>query len=225
MSRKRPLKREFEVPSPQGPARVDLAVGPQPVAVAVLGHSAGGDAHAPLLVALRDALVVADVAVALVDQPYRVAGRRLPDPAARLDEAMLAVVAAIGSGLAGVPLLLGGRSSGSRVGCRIARAAGAVGVIALGFPLTPPGRPSRSRADELDAGCPVLVVQGERDSFGGPDDVRRAAAGLPVTVHPVAGADHSFAARRADGRTTAECVEEVSRTATAWIRALLGTTN
>jgi predicted alpha/beta-hydrolase family hydrolase len=149
-----------------------------------------------------------------------VAGRRAPDRADRLDAAMLAVVATLRAELPGVPLIVGGKSSGARVGCRTARALGAAGVLALGFPLTPPGRPDRSRAAELDAGCPVLVLQGSRDSFGTPADVRLAAKRLPVEVHEVAGGDHSYAARRGDERTTADCIAEVAAVAAAWVQRL-----
>ena len=133
---------------------------------------------------------------------------------------MLAVVSKLRSRLGDVPLVLGGKSSGARVGARIARAAGAAGVVALGFPLIPPGHPDRSRGFELDAGCPVLVLQGSRDSFGSPAAVLAAAAGLPVDVHEVASGNHSFVARRADARTTADCMAQVATTVTAWVRAL-----
>lgn len=193
----------------------------KPAALVILGHGAGGDSRAPVLVAVRDALVAASVATALVDQPYRVAGRRAPDRADRLDAVMLELACRLRTRLGGVPLIVGGKSSGARVGCRIARQAGAAGVVALGFPLGPPGRPATSRAAELDAGCPVLVLQGSRDSFGGPGAVRQAAGLLPVAVHEVAGGDHSFVARRADARTTVECLAEVATTVTAWVRALV----
>ena len=141
----------------------------------MLGHGAAGGVNAPDLVAVRDAAVRAGVAVARVTQPYRVAGRASPAPAAHLDEAWLAVVAALrdGSVVAGrwpatVPLVTGGRSSGARVACRTARAAGAVGVLALAFPLHPPGKPTASRAAELDSGVPTLVINGDRDPFGVP---------------------------------------------------------
>jgi predicted alpha/beta-hydrolase family hydrolase len=124
-----------------------------------------------------------------VTQPYRVAGRRTPAPAARLDEAWLAAVAALRArrGLARLPLVSGGRSSGARVACRTAAAAGAAGVVALAFPLHPPGRPQVSRLEELELPrVPVLVVQGDRDPFGMPS----AAPGRQIVV--VAGADHAL---------------------------------
>ncbi|MEU5787703.1 alpha/beta family hydrolase [Micromonospora purpureochromogenes] len=170
-----------EIDTPRGPARVetDLPAGP-PVALLVLGHGAGGDVDAPDLLAVRDAAVGAGVAVARVTQPYRVAGRRAPAPAGHLDEAWTAVVAGLRTGHPDVPLLVGGRSSGARVACRTAAAVGAAGVVALAFPLHPPGRPERSRAAELLTGLPTLVVNGDRDPFGVPD----ADASVRVVVRP-----------------------------------------
>jgi predicted alpha/beta-hydrolase family hydrolase len=198
-------------------ARLTLVVPRAARAVVVLGHGAGGDCTAPVLVAVRDALVAAHVAVALVDQPYRVAGRRTPDRSPKLDAAMCDVVAALPRSLRSVPLHLGGKSSGARVGARIATAVSARGVVALGFPLRPPAQPERSRAAELDTGCAVLVVQGSRDVFGAPDDVRAAARGLPVTVHEIEGGNHSFVALRLSGRSTAECLKEVAAVVTQWV--------
>ena len=115
------------------------------------------------------AALAAGVHVAQVEQPYRVAGRRAPAPAAQLDAAWLAVVAAVRAALPGLPVLVGGRSSGARVACRTASAVGAVAVLCLAFPVHPPGRPEKDRLAELaEPTVPVLVVQGERDPFGRP---------------------------------------------------------
>lgn len=161
-----------EIPTPRGTARiqVDRTTG-RPSAVLVLGHGAGGSVDAPDLAATAEAALAGGLTVVRVTQPYRVAGRRAPAPATHLDEAWLAVLAAVRRtpGLARPPLVVGGRSSGARVACRTARAAGAVGVLALAFPLHPPGRPERSRAEELDTGVPTLVLNGDRDPFGVPD--------------------------------------------------------
>ena len=199
----------FTLTTARGDARVSLdSPDGETNGVAVLFHGAGGDSAAPVLLAVRDALVGAGWTVARLDQPYVVAGRRFPDPAPRLDEVALRAIAEVRQD--GLPLLLAGKSSGARVACRTARAAGAAGVVALGFPLHPPGRADKSRAAELNAaGVPVLVLQGTRDTFGGPDEVR-AVTTADVSVHEVAGGDHSFDARKADGRTTAECVAEVA---------------
>ncbi len=171
------------VETSRGPAEVvvDRPAG-APRSLLVLGHGAGGDLDAPDLVAVRDAAVAAKVAVARVTQPYRVAGRRAPAPAAHLDEAWIAAVRAVRAarGLGRLPLVVGGRSSGARVACRTARTLDAVGVLALAFPLHPPGKPERSRAAELDTGRPTLVVNGGRDPFGVPT----AAGGIEVVVLP-----------------------------------------
>lgn len=203
----------FTLPTPRGPARVAVdRPSCQTNGTALVFHGAGGDMNATVLLAVRDALLGTGWAVARLDQPYRVAGRRAPTPAPQLDEVASLVADEVREG----PLLLVGKSSGARVACRIARAAGGEGVVALGFPLHPPGRPERSRTEELrGAGVPVLVLQGGRDTFGSPDDVR--AVNAPgVQVVEIAGGDHSFRARRADGRTTADCVAEVARRAAGW---------
>jgi len=161
----------LELETPHGLARAHLHRADAPRAALVLGHGAGGGVTAPDLVAATAAALAAGVTVALVEQPYRVAGRRSPAPAAQLDTAWTAVVEQLGAGpLEGLPLLVGGRSSGARVACRTAGATGAVGVICLAFPLRPPGRPSApSRLPELDAvPVPTLVVQGVGDPFGMP---------------------------------------------------------
>jgi predicted alpha/beta-hydrolase family hydrolase len=159
-----------------------------PRALLVLGHGAGGGVTAPDLVVATQVANDAGIAVALVEQPYRVAGRRSPAPAKQLDAAWVAVVDALRGD---VPLLAGGRSSGARVACRTAAATGAAGVLCLAFPVHPPGRPEKTRLPELDAvEVPVLVVQGERDPFGMPPD----APGR--TVARVAG-DHGLKADRA----------------------------
>jgi predicted alpha/beta-hydrolase family hydrolase len=157
-----------EVETPSGPARVLLQHALDPKGALVLGHGAGGSVSAPdLQVATRVALEE-DLSVALVEQPYRVAGRKNAPPAPRLDEAWLAVIEDL-SELRGMPLVTGGRSSGARVACRTAEATGAAGVLCLAFPLQPSGRDSR--LPELDAvSVPVLVVQGRNDQCGVPPD-------------------------------------------------------
>jgi predicted alpha/beta-hydrolase family hydrolase len=167
------------VDTPHGPARVHVQPGER--AGVVLGHGAGGGIGAADLVAAAEAATAAGLAVALVEQPYRVAGRRSPPRAPVLDAAWLAVVASLRSGpLRGLALIAGGRSSGARVACRTAAEAGADAVLCLAFPLQPPGgRPSRQ--DELDGvRVPALVVQGERDPFGTP----AARPGLSVLQVP-----------------------------------------
>lgn len=178
---------ELTIPTPHGPAKVELHHCAQPGGALLLGHGAGGATSAPDLVASTRAAMASGVHVALVSQPYRVAGRRAPAPARQLDEAWLAVARQLADGVfAGLPLVFGGRSSGARVACRTAAAGGAVAVLCLAFPVHPPGRPDRDRMPELDAvKVPVLVVQGERDRFGRPEP----AAGREVAL---LSGDHSL---------------------------------
>lgn len=188
-----PRSSEHEVQTSQGPAQLRLSEPAEgPVGRLVLGHGAGGGVDAPDLVAARDAAVAAGWQVALVVQPWKVAGRRVATTPARLDAAWTEVVRALP---AGGPLVVGGRSAGARVACRTAADLGAVGVCCLAFPLHPPGRPDRSRAGELPEDRPVLVVQGRRDAFGSPDDVRAAAPARRGGVEVVAvDGDHSLTA-------------------------------
>jgi uncharacterized protein len=162
----------LDVETPHGPARAHLHLVEGARGGLILGHGAGGGVTAPDLVAATKAAHAESVTVALVEQPYRVAGRRSPAPAAQLDSAWVAVVEHLRDGaLAGLPLVTGGRSSGARVACRTAAATGVVGVLCLAFPLRPPRRSgdAPSRIDELDGvQVPTLVVQGERDPFGMP---------------------------------------------------------
>jgi hypothetical protein len=167
----------LELATPHGPARAHLHKAPRPRAALVLGHGAGGGVGAPDLVAATTAALDQGFSVALVEQPYRVAGRRSPAPAPQLDAAWLAALAQLRAGpLRRLELIAGGRSSGARVACRTAADAGVAAVLCLAFPLHPPGRgndPAKSRLPELDAvRVPALVVQGERDPFGIPPPKR-----------------------------------------------------
>lgn len=182
----------LELQTPHGPAAVHLHPVERPRAAVVLGHGAGGGVTARDLVAATGAAQDEGFSVALVEQPYRVAGRRAPAPARQLDAAWTAVVEQLLDGpLRGLPLVVGGRSSGARVACRTAAATGAVGVLCLAFPLQPPPRASAraaspSRLGELDGvTVPTLIVQGMRDRFGMPP------AGRLRTVAQVVG-DHSL---------------------------------
>jgi hypothetical protein len=162
--------RAVEIDTPHGPARAHLTEVKDASAALVLGHGAGGGVGAPDLVAAAEVATEAGLAVALVEQPYRVAGRKSAAPAHQLDAAWIAVVEHLRGGeLDGLPLVTGGRSSGARVACRTAAQTGAVAVLCLAFPEHPPGRPEKTRQPELDAvEVPVLVVQGESDPFGMP---------------------------------------------------------
>jgi predicted alpha/beta-hydrolase family hydrolase len=162
-----------EIETPRGPARVHLHPTEAPRAALVLGHGAGGGVETPDLVAATEAAHAEGISVALVEQPYRVAGRRSPPGAAQLDEAWTAVVETLRAGaLSDLSLIVGGRSLGARVACRTVEATRAVAVLCLAFPLEPPrraGKPPQSRLPELEAvTLPTLVVQGGRDPFGMP---------------------------------------------------------
>jgi predicted alpha/beta-hydrolase family hydrolase len=198
-----------EVETPRGPARVHLDDGGR--GLLVLGHGAGGGPEAPDLLAARDAALAAGFSVARIEQPYRVAGKRVAAPTTQLDEAFLAIVAQLP--FLG-PLVLGGWSSGARVACRTATALDASAVLALAFPLVPPGR-TTSRADELAAPTvPRLVVQGSRDAFGMPSRKRG------IRVHVVDGADHSFAIRKQDGRSRKDVLAEVRDVVKDWLQTV-----
>lgn len=182
---------QLRIDTPTGQATADFDRPAHAPALAVLTHGAFGGAGSGDLIAVRDSLVADGVAVALVTQPYRVSGRRTPPTAAVQDAAWLAVLAALRRrrGFATVPLVVGGRSNGARVACRTAAACGAAGVVALAFPVHPPGKPEQTRLDELAAPTvPVLVVQGERDPFGMPPE----DPGRRLVVVP--GAEHSLRA-------------------------------
>jgi predicted alpha/beta-hydrolase family hydrolase len=178
-----------EIETPHGPARAHLHLAEKPKGALVLGHGAGGGVDAPDLVAATEAALSEGVSVALVEQPYRVAGKRSSPRPERLDEAWTVVVEELrGSDLGAGPLIVGGRSAGARVACRTAADSGAAAVLCLAFPEHPPGKPEKSRQAELDAvDLPTLVVQGESDPFGRPEPGPRRE------VVPVPG-DHSLKA-------------------------------
>jgi predicted alpha/beta-hydrolase family hydrolase len=204
----------LEVETPHGPAKVHLHASDEPRAALILGHGAAGGVDSRDLVTVTNAALLQQVSVALVEQPYRVAGRRSPSPAGQLDAAWIAVVDHLRDGkLRGLPLVAGGRSSGARVACRTAEETGAVGVLCLAFPLQPPSRAGAearpSRLAELDdVRVPTLVVQGVRDRFGMPP----VAQGR--TVVQVAG----------DHRLTAD-LEAVAGAVLAWLPGVVRRAN
>ena len=183
----------IEAETPYGPARVHLHEAGAPIGALVLGHGAGGGVDAPDLVAVTGVAVEERFSVALVEQPYRVAGRRSSPPATQLDAAWTAVIERLArEELADLPLVAGGRSAGARVACRTAAGTGAAAVLCLAFPVHPPGKPEKTRLAELDAvDLPTLVVQGGSDPFGMPP-----AAPLRRVIE-VAG-NHSLRAGLAD---------------------------
>ncbi len=197
------------VATPHGRANAHVRLAGRPQAGLILGHGAAGGVASRDLVAVAEVALASDVSVALVEQPYRVAGRRSPAPARQLDVAWTAVVEHLRDDVFdGLPLIVGGRSLGARVACRTAEATGAAGVLCLAFPLQPrrrSGSPAPSRQPELDAvTVPTLVVQGTRDPFGMPP------ASPLRTVAEVAG-DHSL---RAD-------LHGVEAAVAAWLAGVL----
>jgi predicted alpha/beta-hydrolase family hydrolase len=185
-------------------------------AVLALGHGAGGGIEARDLVALATALPADGITVVRVEQPWRLAGKKVAAPPATLDKAWVAALST-GSSRRGTPLVVGGRSAGARVACRTAGQLGALAVVALAFPLHPPGRAERSRAPELlQAGVPTLVVQGERDPFGGP-------AEIPAGPHvvPIAGADHGFKVPASAALSQAQALEELTAAVRTWLDEVL----
>jgi uncharacterized protein len=191
-----PVRRSVkEIHTPVGMARAHLWRPSGPCGAVVLGHGAGGSSWSVDLQALTG-LSAHGWLVVLVEQPWRVAGRKVATPPAQLDVAWLAVMAALTSGRSALPrpLVVGGRSAGARVACRTAAAVHADAVLAISFPLHPPGKPGRSRALEAllvtGAGTPLAVIQGEGDPFGTPEEVR-AALGSGAEVLAARGT-HSF---------------------------------
>ncbi|MCE7006096.1 alpha/beta hydrolase [Kibdelosporangium philippinense] len=189
-----------EIETPRGLARAELHCAVEGRAALLLGHGAGGGIGAPDLVAATRGATAAGVHVALVEQPYRVAGRRAPAPSGHLDEAWLAVVDDLAERwFVDLPLVFGGRSSGARVACRTASEGEAVAVLCLAFPLHPPGKPEKTRQPELDGvDVPVLVLQGEKDTFGRPEPAHHREVVL------LAG-DHSL---KADVKGVSQNVQE-----------------
>lgn len=191
----------IEIETAFGPARAELHCAEEGAAMLLLGHGAGGGIDAADLVAVARAARTAGVHVALVEQPYRVAGRRAPAPARQLDSAWLSVAEDLGARFDDLPLVFGGRSSGARVACRTASAGQASAVLCLAFPEHPPGKPEKSRQDELDAvEVPTLVIQGERDPFG----------------RPAPGPHHELVVLKGDHALKAD-LEGVARTAGEWL--------
>jgi len=194
-----------EIETSFGPARAELHCAEEGVAVLMLGHGAGGGIDSKDLVAVTRAAQEAGVHVALVEQPYRVAGRRAPAPARQLDASWLSVAEDLSARFDDLPMVFGGRSSGARVACRTAAAGQAVAVLALAFPEHPPGKPEKSRQAELDAvEVPTLIVQGERDPFG----------------RPKAGHHHELVVLAGNHMLSAD-LEGVSRATSEWLGRVL----
>jgi uncharacterized protein len=215
----------IEIETPSGPARAHLHPAERPRGAVVLGHGAGGGVEAVDLVAARQAAVAEGFTVALVEQPYRVAGRRSPAGPKQLDAAWIAVLEQLRGGeLEAQPLVTGGRSLGARVACRTVEETGARAVLCLAFPLLPPRRgnkPPQSRLPELEAvEVPVLVVQGTSDRFGMPPpggnrEVVQVAGdhGLKADTEAIAAAVRSWLAGLSGGGDAGDVASPASGTA------------
>jgi predicted alpha/beta-hydrolase family hydrolase len=201
--------------TPHGDARLHADRSRHPVAALVLGHGAGRGVDSPDLVALATVLPRQGVSVFRIEQPWHVAGKKVAWRPELLDEATVACVNAI---RVRTPMVLGGRSAGARVACRLAGGLGAVGCVALSFPLHPPGRPEATRLQELlGSSVPTLVIQGDRDTFGRPDE-------FPTTVEltTIPEADHGFAVPRRALLTPDETLALIVEAVIEWVTARVG---
>jgi len=204
------MPRERLVPTPQGNARLVVRPAKRPLATVVLTHGAGGGIDAPDLLRLARTLPQQEISVTLVEMPWRVQGKKLAPRPQLIDEAYLAVMNAMRMRS---PLVIGGRSAGARSACRIARSVGAKGVLALSFPLHPPGRPERSRLPELlGSRVPTLVVQGERDPFGTPAEF---PGDVDLAVVPAG--DHSLRVPKSAGISQEDALAVVLEATLEWI--------
>ncbi|MFJ6072415.1 alpha/beta family hydrolase [Streptomyces sp. NPDC093065] len=201
-----------------GPARLTWHRAKTPRLVLAVSHGAGGGIEARDLRALAAALPDHGVSVALVEQPWRVAGRKLAPAPKTLDTGWRGVWPALAA--PGLPVVSGGRSAGARVACRTAGELGAHAVLALGFPLHPPGKPEKSRADELlGAGVPTLVVQGGNDPFGRPAEFPRAPEGTYDLIEVPYG-DHGFAVPKRAEITQERALELITDGVLGWVGSL-----
>ncbi|MCQ4214246.1 alpha/beta hydrolase family protein [Streptomyces longispororuber] len=199
-----------------GEARITWYPAPHPRLTLAASHGAGGGIEARDLQALAATLPAHGVTVALVEQPWRVAGKKLAPAPKTLDTGWRGVWPALAQ--AGPPVIAGGRSAGARVACRTATELGAAAVLALSFPLHPPGKPEKSRADELlGAGVPTLVVQGGNDPFGRPAEF---PAKDTYEIVEVPYGDHGFAVPKRAGLTQDEALAVITDAVAAWTRSL-----
>lgn len=214
----------IDVPTSIGPGRLTVSAAPTPRAVIWLGHGAGGGIGAADLAAVAGVLPVRGITVARYEQPWRVAGRKVAARPAALDVAWLETADVVADLTAGLPLFVGGRSAGARVACRTAANVGASAVVCLAFPLHPPGRPGVSRLSELLTPIvPVLVLQGDRDTFGTGADLAAEAAGHDnIRVVEVAGADHGMKVLKASALTAADVAALVTASVGDFLDGVLG---
>ena len=201
---------ERTVTTSHGDARLVTHRARHPVVTLLLSHGAGNGIDTRDLSALAEHLPGQGITVVLLEQPWRVAGRRVASPPATLDAGLTAAAGALRSK---APLVVGGRSAGARSAARCAGALGAIGCLALAFPLHPPGKPEKSRLHELEGcGVPTLVIQGERDTMGRPE-----AFPVDLDLAVVPGADHGFKVPASGAVTQAEALEIVVEATLEWI--------
>lgn len=209
------MSRTEIVSTDAGEARITWYAGKRPWAVLALGHGAGGGIEARDLQAIAAALPAQGVTVALVEQPWRVAGKKVAPAPKTLDVGWHGIWPALAK--PGLPVIAGGRSAGARVACRTGKELGAEAVLALSFPLHPPGRPEKSRADEmLGTGLPTLVVQGGNDSFGKPEEFPEG----PYELVAVPYGDHGFAVAKRAPVTPEETLDLIVASVAAWVTSL-----
>lgn len=210
------------VETDHGPGRLHTFAASVPRAIVLLSHGAGKGVDSRDLAALCTALPAQGFTVLAFDQPWLVAGRRVASPPASLDVGLRAAATFPGAVPDGVPLVVGGRSAGARSACRVASELGARGVLALSFPLHPPGKPEKSRVAELRAaGAPTLVIQGERDTMGRPDEFPTDLPGLDLAVVPEA--DHGLKVPKRAVLSEEESMALVVEIALEWlVREIVG---
>ncbi|MFI5659645.1 alpha/beta family hydrolase [Streptomyces sp. NPDC051684] len=200
-----------------GDARITWHSAKNPTLTLGVSHGAGGGIEARDLVALAGVLPAHGVTVALVEQPWRVAGKKLAPAPKTLDKGWRDIWPALAK--PGLPVIAGGRSAGARVACRTAGELGAAAVLALSFPLHPPGKPEKSRADELlGADVPTLVVQGGNDPFGKPAEFPEGGT-YELTEVPYG--DHGFAVPKRADITQDEALDVITGAVAKWTRSLV----
>ena len=211
-----PVSIELRVQTPHGEGRFVTHRARRPIATLLLGHGAGNGIESRDLEALARNLPRNDISVVRFEQPWRLAGRRVATAPATLDEALVAGYDRL---RVRTPLVLGGRSAGARSAARCAKRLGAVGCLALAFPLHPPGKPEKSRLPELRrAGVPTLVIQGGNDAMGRPEEF---PPDIDLSVVPEA--DHGFAVPARASLSQDDALEIVVESTLEWIvREIVG---
>jgi predicted alpha/beta-hydrolase family hydrolase len=210
---------DVAAPTSLGPGRLVVDAAAQPRAVLWLGHGAGGGIGAVDLAALAHVLPGQGITVVRFEQPWRVAGKKVAARPEALDIAWLEAAPLVRQLADGLPVIVGGRSAGARVACRTASSVGAVGVVCLAFPLHPPGSPEKSRLDELlTPAVPVLVLQGERDTFGSATLLAtEVGARENIRIVPVPGADHGMKVLKSSTLTARDVAELVTSSVAGFV--------